>query len=521
MLLLCWLVPFILVAGVAGYYMSGSHFAGKISVEENQAKFNSRVCAERLNRMLERSREISYDREMEEEYHGYIKRQRKEGELSAAGNRYLSDHYGREEGALSAILWFRRNPYRMRSSTYNESAGGDYQKVKDYWQKDHEQIQVYADTLGTRAGFYAAGERLYLVRNLLDTSYRSVGVLVLRLNKDYCFGNFLNTPYDTSVTIRIDDCTIVLAGEELFGERIAKSYDAYTSGYVWERNKLCIFHKINASDYRLETLVRYEDAAAVVSFYGYRFVIAGMLVLLVPLLCAAVWIFRKQVADPVETMMRDAKIMALQSHINPHFMNNTLEIINWEARLSGSPKVSKMIEALSTLMDAGIDRKKLPEVPLSEEMIYVNAYLYIISERLGKRLTVQIDLPEEIMTCRVPRLVLQPVIENAVEHGAVKNGTGTVEIRGRKEGAYLYLEIMNDGSITVEDEAKIQRLLAPGYDTSREPSGNMGIANVNQRLQIIYGEPCGLTVFRTDENHVMTRLVIRADKPDKIRQQMP
>ena len=59
-----------------------------------------------------------------------------------------------------------------------------------------------------------------------------------------------------------------------------------------------------------------------------------------------------------ELALRDARIMALQSHINPHFMNNTLEIINWEARLGGMPKVSKMIEALSTLMDATINRKK-------------------------------------------------------------------------------------------------------------------------------------------------------------------
>ena len=107
-----------------------------------------------------------------------------------------------------------------------------------------------------------------------------------------------------------------------------------------------------------------------------------------------------------ELALRDARIMALQSHINPHFMNNTLEIINWEARLGGMPKVSKMIEALSTLMDATINRKKEHEVPLSKEMAYVQAYLYIVKERFGKRLTVEINLPEEIMELSVPRLIL-------------------------------------------------------------------------------------------------------------------
>ena len=98
-----------------------------------------------------------------------------------------------------------------------------------------------------------------------------------------------------------------------------------------------------------------------------------------------------------EIALRDARIMALQSHINPHFMNNTLEIINWEARLGGNEKVSRMIEALATLMDAAMDRKKRTLVPLSEEMIYVNAYLYINSARFGKRLTVVKELDESIM----------------------------------------------------------------------------------------------------------------------------
>ena len=77
--------------------------------------------------------------------------------------------------------------------------------------------------------------------------------------------------------------------------------------------------------------------------------------------------------------------MALQSQINPHFLNNTLEIINWEARLSDNRKVSAMIEALSTMLEATLNRKKRHMVALSEELSYVDAYLYIISQRLGER----------------------------------------------------------------------------------------------------------------------------------------
>ena len=79
--------------------------------------------------------------------------------------------------------------------------------------------------------------------------------------------------------------------------------------------------------------------------------------------------------------------------------------------MEGNVKVSKMIESLSILMDAAIDRKRQATVPLSEEMVYVNAYLYINSERFGKRLTVVKEIPEDIMGYMVPRLILQPVIE--------------------------------------------------------------------------------------------------------------
>ena len=135
--------------------------------------------------------------------------------------------------------------------------------------------------------------------------------------------------------------------------------------------------------------------------------------------------------DEEELDLKDARIMALQSHINPHFMNNTLEIINWEARLAGNDKVSEMISSLGTLLDAALDRKKQPEVPLKEELTYVKAYLFIMKERFGKRLEVTLEIPEELYQEKVPRLILQPVIENAIAHGVQVQGTGKVRITGK------------------------------------------------------------------------------------------
>lgn len=209
-----------------------------------------------------------------------------------------------------------------------------------------------------------------------------------------------------------------------------------------------------------------------------------------------------------EMALKDARIMALQSHINPHFMNNTLEIINWEARLSGNMKISKMIESLSVLMNAAMDRKRRHVVPLKEELQYVEAYLHIMKERLGNKLTVDLEIGEDTLNEKVPRLILQPVIENAIEHGVIRSGSGTVVLRSYKKGDYLYLETENNGIMSGQERAKVDRLLAPDYDTSKESSGNLGIANVNQRLGILYGEPCGLSIFQEKDDRICARLTI-------------
>ena len=178
--------------------------------------------------------------------------------------------------------------------------------------------------------------------------------------------------------------------------------------------------------------------------------------------------------------------------------------------MSGNVKVPKMIEALSTLMNAAMDRKKKPLVRLAEEMSYVNAYLYIAQERLGKRLgkrlTVVKELDQEMMDYEVPRLIMQPLIENAVKHGVEPRTYGTIRIRVCQTEENLTIEIINDGTLTKEDEQRVARLLDPEYDSSKEPSGNLGISNVNMRVKLLYGENSGLTIENGENNVVIARI---------------
>ena len=94
--------------------------------------------------------------------------------------------------------------------------------------------------------------------------------------------------------------------------------------------------------------------------------------------------------------------------------------------------------------------------------------------------------------------------------GLRPRGGVPVVLRVYDNVGYIYLQFVHDGTLTPAEEEKICRLLSPEYDFSREPSGNLGIANVNQRLRILYGEPCGLTIEKDDEQHVIARLTIAA-----------
>lgn len=211
-----------------------------------------------------------------------------------------------------------------------------------------------------------------------------------------------------------------------------------------------------------------------------------------------------------ELTLRDARIMALQSQINPHFLGNTLEVINWEARLAGDVKVSMMLEALSTILEATMDRSHRSTIRLSEELHYVNAYLTIIGHRLGRRLTVEREIDESLLEMQVPRLVMQPILENAVEHGVGNKQHGVIVIRARRENSeWMSLEVENDSPLTPDAEARIRALLTSEEQPAGIGATSLGIRNVHQRLRILYGEESGLSVKTTKNGSTLSSMRVR------------
>lgn len=554
-----WLIPFSFLIAVLGIYMANNHSDLTAMNYQSQLEFNNRICVERLNRVVADSRQVSYDGEILR-----IRKQYQQGLLDYDAEQkryrqYLYAHYEHSDAISSVILWFEGEDEKSACSVYSESGNGSYQQIRSYWENDHESVAELAKTLDTSAGFLVRDKKLYLVRNLMDSRYQIQAVLVFCLNQDYCFNSLFQYPMQDGVCVWLDSQEVLAPGGEKPEDWEALYRDAGKKKYKWVFGQLCVTDERAGDRYRIRSAMMIQKDVTMFPFYGYPYVMAGMVASGILMLAAVLLVFRREVTLPVEALsegvrrieegqlgcqieermqnqefaylaeavnrmsenlkqqfnriyqeeiaLREARIMALQSHINPHFLNNTMETINWEARLEGNVKISKMIEALSNVLDAAMDRRKRPEVPLAEEMAYENSYLYIMKERLGKRLTVDIHIPAELMNCPVPRLILQPVIENAIEHGIVPNGSGTVIIRARREGTTLFLDTYNDGGLSSEDKSRIARLLDLNYNTSKEPAGNMGIANVHQRLHILFGEPYGLSI-QEESGKVLARLAL-------------
>lgn len=200
---------------------------------------------------------------------------------------------------------------------------------------------------------------------------------------------------------------------------------------------------------------------------------------------------------------KDAQIQALQAQINPHFLNNTLEMMNWQARMSGDVIVSKMIESLGTVLDYRMNRANVKEIHLAEELQCIDAYFYIMSMRFGQRLQIEKEIDEELLYIMVPPLILQPIVENAIVHGVETVKNGVIRLKVYHDGENAYLEVRNTGkAMTKEARERIQAILEGNEEQIPKDTGrhtSIGIQNVNRRIRLVYGEEYGLTIVQ-DEN---------------------
>ena len=190
---------------------------------------------------------------------------------------------------------------------------------------------------------------------------------------------------------------------------------------------------------------------------------------------------------------RKSELRALQAQINPHFLYNTLDSIIWMAEWGKTKEVVLMTSSLAKLLRQSISNQN-ELVRVEEEVEYTRSYLTIQKMRYKDKLEYDIQVSPEALGQKIPKLVLQPLVENAIYHGIkYKEGKGVVQIEGQLEQKELILRISDDGiGMTEEQLAKIFEK----RETDIRKNG-VGVLNVHERIQLYYGKDYGLRFSST------------------------
>ncbi len=195
-----------------------------------------------------------------------------------------------------------------------------------------------------------------------------------------------------------------------------------------------------------------------------------------------------------------AEIQALQSQINPHFLYNTLGTIKWIASMQRADKIVDMTEALISLLRYAA-RYEGSMVPIREELDNIDHYMTIQNVRYYNLIEMVYEVDEELLDYRVPKLILQPIVENAIFHGLGESEEdGLITVRIFKEATKLYIQIADNGSGM--DQETLQSLKA-SMAARQGQSYGIGVRNVHRRIQLYFGEQYGIT-FTSEQDEGTT-----------------
>jgi two-component system LytT family sensor kinase len=184
-----------------------------------------------------------------------------------------------------------------------------------------------------------------------------------------------------------------------------------------------------------------------------------------------------------------SQLDALRRQIEPHFLFNTLNAIAGLVRQKRNDAAVSMIVSLSDFLRRAVEDSNRPQVPLEQEVEFLQRYLEIQKVRFAERLQLSVDVPREFSSAQVPSFLLQPLVENAIKHGIAKRAQGgTIRITASRGNGMLNLSVYNDGPGLPEEWPNTH--------------SGIGISNLRTRLQILYGNGFDLTMRNQDAGGV-------------------
>lgn len=213
--------------------------------------------------------------------------------------------------------------------------------------------------------------------------------------------------------------------------------------------------------------------------------------------------------ENLEFLLAQTEIKSLENQIKPHFLFNTLNLVARLIYLGKSQESLEVVYALSKLLRYAMEKKEL--VRLRDEVQYTKNYLFIQQSRYGEQLKYKLDISQNILSCLVPTLALQPLVDNAIKHGLEPKGGGAITIYGRLEDNNVVLKVIDDG-IGIEVENNSLKHYA-----EKSASMGTGIKNIKKRLHFYYGDNFELNIISQFKvgTEVTIILPFKSDGEDK------
>lgn len=554
-IVLSWILPVsILFLFIATSYRNRIIDKTEALMEKELLNFTS-YHSQKIDEAISISKKTSYELVIEKAWKKYVDEEITKTAFynEVIGN--LKSKYYNDNRFVMSVFYLLDSPDEFYITSRKPKSYVDtyYEDVKDYaldiTKRDTSDAHVKI-----------VNGKIYIIRNLYTTSnYTKFGTLIVEMNKDILLdSSFINSDYQFG--FYVDDVDSMIAYDkdffkekETIAEEIKRSYSNSANRSIIEIGDgvyTGLLYQEKMDDYHFAAVLLADASVIYSELTTLTYIMLLILSVVVPVFIYMLYFISKHITTPISRIIKgskevengkiglniegkpmpnaefsymldsfnrmssevkymfdyayneklarkEAKIIALQSQINPHFLNNTLEMMNWQARMVGATEVSKMIEALGTLLDYTMDRSNKKLINLSEELRSADAYFYIISMRFGQRLRIEKNIDKNLLQVQVPQLILQPIIENAVVHGVESNKNGSIRINVYKSENTVVLEVINSGKkLSEKDIERINRILNSNMNSpiGEEKYVSLGIRNVNERIKLIYGEKYGLTI---------------------------
>lgn len=417
----------------------------------------------------------------------------------------------------------------------------DYNYKRESWYKDTRELdgKMYVSRADNHDLFTGNKKSVFFSQCLKDVyTHETVGILVVDCNPNI---------FNLSAANTMPDITLLTIDNTLTDDVLYTNYYEINANFN-ESNRKVMHANLGISPLRLTAVFDYE------SLYQ-EFNVTAMMILLIFSVCLAgfflvAYFVSKSMVKPIETLsmqmsvqkghslesstqyltrsdeigtlyngyntmvsslnasikqdyhdklvLLDAQMKSLEARINSHFLFNTLEAINSMAELEGNEQISTMSLALGNMFRYTL-KTQSELVTVEQELGHVKDYVSIQQIRFNHRFVLNIDMTEDFKRLKILKLILQPLVENALYHG-LKSCTcgGTITIRGRVDDRYIYLDVTDDGQgIDSSRLSGLQKSLneeASFTELGHRNKQSIGLKNIHSRIELYYGRGYGLSV---------------------------